>query len=148
MVFFQIMPYAVALAFLLMLGLVVQLIRVGLAAFRFQTLTRRIRAVVWLYSVLNGLAAFTWITTFIEILPLRTRIPITDYGAPLGAVTVFMLVPIALPICRSLKRKGRIGDAPQILKSYTQLSNVFLLFSLFPGIHLILFYTLLLASGR
>ena len=119
-----------------------------LAGVAFAPLTRPVRAAIWIYAVLSALAAFTWAATFVEILPLRTRIPLTDYGAPLGGIALLFLVPVALPVCRVLKKRGRFEPAPHALKQYIQLTNIFLLVSLYLGAQTVLFYVLLAASNR
>ena len=107
----------------------------------------RMRWAFWLCSGLNAVAAFTWIATVVEILPLRTRIPVTDYGAPLGGLALLFLVPPGLLwIWRYARRVGATIPIP--VKRYVVVSTAYLLISLLPGIQLVIFYSLMLGSNR
>ena len=107
----------------------------------------RVWLAFWLCSGLNAVAVFTWVATVIEILPLRTRIPVTDYGAPLGGIALLFLVPPGLLWSWWCVR--RVGaTVPIPVKRYVVVSTAYLLISLLPGIQLVIFYSLMLGANR
>jgi hypothetical protein len=136
----------VIVSFLLLAVLVVSFVP-AFKVSRGETARDRVWWAFWLCSGLNAVAVFTWVATVIEILPLRTRIPITDYGAPLGGLALLFLVPPGLLwIWWCVRRAGAAVPIP--VKRYVSVSTAYLLVSLLPGIQLVIFYSLMMGSNR
>lgn len=105
------------------------------------------QVIFWIYSILNIVAAFTWFSVLIEILPLPIRIPLFDYGAIITGLLLLVLIPLGLLSIHLIGRRS-IGGIALVFRRYVLFSKIFLVISLIPGILAIIFYLLLAMSNR
>ena len=95
-------------------------------------------------KITGAFCALVWLFYYAEIWSPR-RIPVFDIGAPLIALLALIVLPV-LAILVWLQRRVLTTGPWQI--GIFVLSNVLILFSLAPGIFIVLFFGAAMRSGR
>ena len=88
--------------------------------------------------------ALVWLFYYAEIWSPR-RIPAFDYGAPLISLLALIVLPI---LALSVWSQRRVLTVKAWTKTLFVLANFLIVFSLAPGIFIILFYAAAMRSGR
>ncbi len=98
-----------------------------------------------MYLRITGLfCALVWLFYYAEIWS-PTRSPVFDYGVPLISLLALIVLPV---LALFIWSQRRVLTVEVWLKSLFVLANTLIVFSLAPGIFLVLFYAAAIRSGR
>jgi len=94
------------------------------------------------YTFVNISILVVWIFLALEAFPFRNHL--SNYGAPIGAVLLLLLIPLSLLISYMLNSKQ--ADRKTEFHRYIKLSKMLWLFSVVPGAIVVIYYGLMMLS--